>query len=100
MAPPFELTADGIESQFGTNHIGHFVLSMLLLPALKVSAPSRVVTLSSLAHAWTGDSKGELDGTGDMGRGTGDGGRAMGRARGLPRDGLRLTCGMPWSWLC
>ena len=55
----FATTADGIESQFGTNHVGHFVLSVLLLPALKASAPSRVVTLSSLAHAWTGDRKGE-----------------------------------------
>ena len=51
MATPFELTADGIEMQFGTNHVGHFVFTMLLLPALKTSAPARVVNVSSMGHA-------------------------------------------------
>ena len=49
MAAPFALTADGFESQIGTNHFGHFALTNLLLPKLT----DRVVTLSSMAH-WPG----------------------------------------------
>ena len=45
-----ELTADGFERQFGTNHLGHFALTALLMPALKRSPAPRVVTVSSLAH--------------------------------------------------
>ena len=43
-------TPDGFELQFGTNHLGHFVLTGLLLPALKRATSPRVVTVSSLAH--------------------------------------------------
>ena len=50
MATPFGQTADGFETQFGTNHLGHFLLSSLLLPALKAAAPARVVSLSSIGH--------------------------------------------------
>ena len=46
MAVPYALTRDGFESQIGTNHLGHFALTNLLLP--KIS--DRVVTVSSLAH--------------------------------------------------
>jgi NAD(P)-dependent dehydrogenase (short-subunit alcohol dehydrogenase family) len=45
--PTRELTADGFERQFGTNVLGHFALTGLLLPALRMSAGPRVVTLSS-----------------------------------------------------
>jgi retinol dehydrogenase-14 len=44
-------TADGLETVFATNHLGPFLLTNLLLPALKAGAPSRVVTVSSAAHA-------------------------------------------------
>jgi NAD(P)-dependent dehydrogenase (short-subunit alcohol dehydrogenase family) len=50
MASPLSYTADGFESQFGTNHIGHFSLAIGLLPALKAAGRARVVSLSSLGH--------------------------------------------------
>lgn len=50
MAPPFSKTADGFESQFGTNHLGHFALTGQLLPLLEAAENGRVVVLSSLAH--------------------------------------------------
>jgi NAD(P)-dependent dehydrogenase (short-subunit alcohol dehydrogenase family) len=50
MAPPRRLTKDGFESQFGTNHLGHFALSGLLLPRLLAAPEPRVVTQSSGAH--------------------------------------------------
>ncbi|HUW04488.1 MAG TPA: SDR family NAD(P)-dependent oxidoreductase [Acidimicrobiales bacterium] len=51
MACPQGRTADGFELQFGTNHLGHFLLTALLFPALMSSDSPRVVTLSSAAHA-------------------------------------------------
>jgi NAD(P)-dependent dehydrogenase (short-subunit alcohol dehydrogenase family) len=53
MTPPLGRTADNFEMQFGTNFIGHFCLTLLLLPVLNRTPGSRVVTLSSVAH-WTG----------------------------------------------
>jgi NAD(P)-dependent dehydrogenase (short-subunit alcohol dehydrogenase family) len=51
MAPPkFAMTVDGFERQFGTNHLGHFVLTGLLLPSLIASGAGRVVTVASIAH--------------------------------------------------
>lgn len=50
MALPLGRTADGFEMQFGTNHLGHFALTGLLLPALRRAEAPRVVTTSSAAH--------------------------------------------------
>ena len=46
MAVPYALTVDGFESQIGTNHLGHFALTNLLLPKIT----DRVVTVSSMMH--------------------------------------------------
>lgn len=50
MAPPRSETADGFESQFGVNHLGHFALTGLLIPLLVKTKDSRVVTVSSNGH--------------------------------------------------
>ena len=50
MATPRRITPDGFEAQLATNHLGHFALTALLLPALIARPRSRVVTISSQVH--------------------------------------------------
>lgn len=53
--PKFANNCNFLTKRFGTNHLGHFLLTQLLLPLLKKSAPSRVVNVSSYAHEmWPG----------------------------------------------
>lgn len=53
MASPLERTEKGHELQFGTNHLGHFLLTGLLTPALLAGAPARVVCVSSGGHRFS-----------------------------------------------
>jgi len=52
MVPPYELTKDGFESQFGVNHLGPFALSNLLLDKLNETLGSRIVSTASMAHKY------------------------------------------------
>ena len=54
MAVPEGKTADGFETQFGTNHLGHFALTMRLMPALLAAPAARVVSTSSIARFTAG----------------------------------------------
>ena len=56
MMVPYGVTKDGFENQMGTNHLGHFALTGLLLEVLKNAPASRVVNVTSMAH-----SSGEMD---------------------------------------
>ncbi|WP_434589258.1 oxidoreductase [Streptomyces sp. A5-4] len=61
MALPYGRTADGFETQFGVNHLGHFALTGLLLPHLLRTPGARVVTVSSGLHALANIDMGDLN---------------------------------------
>lgn len=47
---PRAVTSEGIEMQLGVNHMGHFLLTNLLLPKLKIAAPSRIINITSIDY--------------------------------------------------
>ncbi len=61
MNAPQGKTRDGFETQLGVNHLGHYLLTELLLDALKRAAPSRVVVLSSCYHDVARGRQGKID---------------------------------------
>jgi NAD(P)-dependent dehydrogenase (short-subunit alcohol dehydrogenase family) len=61
MALPYGRTADGFETQFGVNHLGHFALTGLLLPKLLDTPGARVVVVSSFMHALANIDMGDLN---------------------------------------
>lgn len=60
MMCPKTLSENGIELQLATNHLGHFLFTLLLLPTMLKSAPARIINVTSLAHKW-GDQKMHFD---------------------------------------
>jgi NAD(P)-dependent dehydrogenase (short-subunit alcohol dehydrogenase family) len=78
MAIPFELSEDGVELTFATNHLGHFALTGLLLGRLLETPSSRVITVSSNAHRRATPQLGDL-------------GRPAGHDRGAAYDRSKLA---------
>ncbi|KAK9428592.1 hypothetical protein V1505DRAFT_401806 [Lipomyces doorenjongii] len=61
MACPYGTTEDGIEMQFGTNHIGHFLFTNLLFDKIKAAGPgARIVNVASSAHRFSGIRVGDV----------------------------------------
>ena len=62
MACPYSKTVDGFESQFGVNHLAHFLLVTSLVPELKAGKPARVVVVSSVANKLGGVNFDDING--------------------------------------
>lgn len=62
MACPYSKTVDGFESQFGVNHLAHFLLVTSLVPELKAGKPARVVAVSSVANKLGGVNFDDING--------------------------------------
>ncbi|KAI9272775.1 hypothetical protein BDA99DRAFT_533611 [Phascolomyces articulosus] len=60
MMCPYGLSEDGLETQFATNHVAHYFLTIQLLPLLIKSGPSRIVNVSSFGHNFTSISTPDL----------------------------------------
>ena len=60
MACPKSYTSDGYEMQLGVNHLGHFLLTNLLLGLLKAGGPSRIVIVSSEGHKFSNINRDDL----------------------------------------
>ena len=54
MGGPYRTTADGIENQFGSNHVGHFLFTNLIMPKVLASKAPRIVNVSSDGHRFSG----------------------------------------------
>jgi NAD(P)-dependent dehydrogenase (short-subunit alcohol dehydrogenase family) len=54
MAGPYRTTEDGIEAQFGSNHVGHFLFTNLIMPKLLAAQSPRVVNVASDGHRFSG----------------------------------------------
>src|SRR3981189_1764953 len=61
MGGPYIVTKDGLELHFAINHVGHFLLTGLLVPALRAAGSSRVVILTSAGHRMDGFDLGDLN---------------------------------------
>ncbi|KAL7019082.1 hypothetical protein ACKWTF_011008 [Chironomus riparius] len=58
---PFNRTTDGFELNFGVNHLGHFLLTNLLLDSLKTGAPSRIIIVSSALHEYANINRDDIN---------------------------------------
>ena len=52
MGTPWGKTEEGLELQFGTNHIGNFLFTNLIIPKLLEAPEPRVLSVSSVGHFW------------------------------------------------
>jgi NAD(P)-dependent dehydrogenase (short-subunit alcohol dehydrogenase family) len=58
---PLRRTSDGFEMNFGVNHLGHFLLTNLLLDSLKAAAPSRIIIVSSALHEYANINRDDIN---------------------------------------